>query len=103
MVRIDQHNGKRVRLGIDAAIVAQRRGSVNDWMSDGAPEIDDSEAALEAVAEVGGGEVPVHAGDGRFGGRADVRSDGGWGVSDFGLGDEGLETSIGGDVKKDPG
>ena len=61
VIRIDQRDRKRVRLMIDAAIVAQSKGPVEGWMIDGAPEIDDLEAALE---EPRGKEVTVHARDG---------------------------------------
>ena len=74
VIRVDQRNRKRVRLGIDAAIVAQRKGQVESWMRDGAPEIDDLEAVLEECGDLRSGEVPVHAGDGPFGGLVDVHS-----------------------------
>ena len=46
-------------------------------MRDGLPEIDDLEAVLEELRDIGGWEVAVHAGDGRFGGLVDMHSDGG--------------------------
>ena len=56
-------------------------------MRDGAPEIDDLEAVLEEPGDVRGGEVPVHAGDGRFSGLVNVHSGNGlagiWGVPDL--------------------
>ena len=52
---IDQGKRKRVRFRIDTAVVAQPKGPVKGWMRDGAPEVDDLEAALEKLGDVGGG------------------------------------------------
>ena len=46
-------------------------------MRDRPPEIDDLEAVLEELGDIGGWEVAVHMGDGRFGGLVDMHSDGG--------------------------
>ena len=78
---------KRVRFRIDATVVAQSKGPVEGRMRDGAPEINDLEAALEERRDVGGRKVPVDAGDGRFGGLIDMHSDDGlaglWGIPDL--------------------
>ena len=46
-------------------------------MRDGPPEIDDLEAMLEELGDIGGRKVLVHEGDGSFGGLVNVRSDDG--------------------------
>jgi len=53
-------------------------------MRNGEPEIDDLEASLEELGDVGGGEATVHASDGRVESLVDVHSGDGlaglWGV-----------------------
>ena len=46
-------------------------------MRDGTPYIDDLEAMLEELGDIGGGKVLVHEGDGPFGGLINVHSDNG--------------------------
>ena len=46
-------------------------------MRDGAPEIDDLEAMLEELGDIGGGDMLVYEGDGPFGGLVNVHSDDG--------------------------
>ena len=60
VIRKDQCDRKRVRLRIDAVIVAQRKGPVESRMRDGPPEVDDLEAMLEELGDIGGRKVPLH-------------------------------------------
>ena len=71
-VLIHQIGWDEVRARVDAAVVAQRERPVVRRTSDGTPQVNDLEAALEERGRVLGGEMAVDSRDGRRGGLVDV-------------------------------
>ena len=71
-VGIHKRDREHVLLRVDAAVVAQCEGPVQRGMLDGPPEVDYLEAVREKLRYVLGGEMAVHARDGRRGRLVDV-------------------------------
>ncbi len=71
-IGIHKRDGEHVLLRVDAAVVAQCERPIQRGMFDGPPEVDDLEALREKLRDVLGGEMAVHARDGRRGRLVDV-------------------------------
>lgn len=63
----DERDWNEVLGWVNTPIIAQRKGPVQRWDLNGAPDIDDLEALLEKLRGFIGGKMPMYTVDGGFG------------------------------------
>ncbi len=71
-IRIYERNRERISCLVYTPVVAQSERPIVCGMVDGSPEVDDLEAVLEQLLDVGRGEVSVYAIDGGLEGLVNV-------------------------------
>ncbi len=67
VVGIYECNWENVLLGVNAPVVTQSERPIERGIFDGTPEVNQLEAFLQELRDVGGGKMTMHARNGRWG------------------------------------